>query len=102
MGSLGFGQSEAGCQRGCPEESWFLRYIRLQTVGSFSGGSLEPLLECVGLRNLVHLMRNREKIIHFATVTHGKNENAFLIGCNNRSNLNTKVLNNAFQAVIST
>lgn len=102
MGSLGFGQSEAGCQRGCPEESWFLRYIRLQTVGSFFEGSPEPLLECAGLRNLVHLMRNREEIIHFATVTHGKNENAFLIGCNNRSNLNTKVLNNAFQSVIST
>lgn len=102
MGWLGFGQSEAGGRRGCPEESWFLRYIRRQTVGSFFEGSLEPLLECVGLRNLVHLMRNKEKIMHFATVTHRKNENAFLIGCNNRSNLNTRVLNNAFHSVIST
>lgn len=102
MGWLGFGQSEAGGQRGCPEGSWFLRYIRLQTVGSFFEVSLEPLLECVGLRSLVHLMRNNEKIIPFATMRRGKNENAFLIGRNNRSNLNTRVLNNAFPCVIST
>ena len=55
MWSAGFGQSEAGNLSNCPEGSWFLRYIRQQTVGSFSEGSLEPLLECVGPRNLAHL-----------------------------------------------
>lgn len=68
MGSVGFGQSEVGCQRGCPEGSWFLRYIRLQTVGSFFEVSLEPLLECVGLRNLVHLKGKKKKISPFATI----------------------------------
>lgn len=63
MGSVGFGQSEVGCQRGCPEGSWFLRYIRLQTVGSFFEVSLEPLLECVGLRNLVHLKGKKKRSV---------------------------------------
>lgn len=104
MGSVGFGQSEAGCQKGCPEGSWFLRYIRLQTVGSFFEVSLEPLLECVGLRNLVHLMTNKERISHFATIPDCKKtpENTFLIWCNNCSNLNIKVLNNAFCSLIPT
>lgn len=77
MGSVGFGQREVGCQRGCPEGSWFLRYIRLQTVGSFFEVSLEPLLECVGLRNLVHLKgKKKKKISPFATISY-QNENAF-------------------------
>lgn len=61
MGWIGFGQNEVGCQRGYPEGSWFLRYIRLQTVGSFFAVSLEPLLEYVGLRNLVHLKGKEKK-----------------------------------------
>lgn len=59
MGSAGFGQGVAGNLSKCPEGSWFLRYIRQQTVGSFSEGSLEPLLECAGLRNLAHLKRKK-------------------------------------------
>ncbi len=59
VGSAGFGQSEAENLCHCPEGSWFLRYILQQTVGSFSEGFLEPLLEYVGLRNLANLKRKR-------------------------------------------
>lgn len=65
MGSAGFGQSEAGNLSNYPEGGWFLRYIRQQTVGSFSEGSLEPLLERAGLKNLAHLKRKSAKTVEY-------------------------------------
>lgn len=62
MGQGGFGQCEAEILNNCPEESWFLRYIRRQTFGSFFEESLEQLLECAGLRNLARLEGGKKNI----------------------------------------